>query len=1029
MPTHVRLQPFMRFLIFLCLSLAGTRALALCEHFMDPFKLDPIRRSFNRVERNLGVNILPYCDEAQGAYDLRKIGTDVVQKITQGSSDNYMRDMDYGITKPENKEQLRQALDPFVPGISADDAASRVARGRNNWIVWTAGNDRFWTFLFKTTLGGMDFIKTVSDYPYPRPSQKFPKAHPITRDNRWKELGLVNEPCFTKATGPRSDRWDLWLPKRVSGQGCPPIVTKKMPDGTVVQLADPLEDETLYPGVKTGSRGTTLTWTDAKTHQRKSRYMPVGSYYGYATGVIGLRLFPNPDFTSADAAKWDAQAYYESPAYFYDPSIKRPYRVGMACAFCHVGPNPSRPPADLNNPRWENLSSNPGAQYYWTDRIFDWDYQQNQDNFIVQLLHTYRPGTIDTSLVSSDMINNPRTMNAVYDLPARIKAAIMFNHREVLVGGEKLNKQFSSVTGASPDLKRIYDAQSGQVLSPRVLKDGSDSVGALGALNRVYINIGEYGEEWIQNFIPIIGGPKVTPFTIANAEANSVMWRATENQTPDVALLFLAGSRKDKLEEAPGGAEYAGLKDWNSPEVADGRRIFARNCAACHSSILPDKAYTFFNNPSDPLACVGRNYLNCWNKYWEYAKSEEFKTAMAAKIDELEAAGGHEKDKGFLKDNYLSTELRVPINLVDTDLCSAIATNALAGDIWDNFASSTYKQLPSVGKYTINYPTSSSMTNLTSDESYVVPPTSDNPRGGRGYFRPASLISLWATAPYFQNNTLGRFYWQGTTKARIDSFRDSIDRLLNPKKRGEPVWPGEQTVQYTTSFGDQLPGVMDVTTQASYLKIPKGFIPSKLLWTWIKDAVDREDQQTPDKGIKKDMLGKTAALEYDNPPIAAESLPKPKKKNFFGRLWASVFGGSHSTELSSQDEWGPGDSENGEFIRLGPIPKGTPVNLISNFNLDLIFTNPGKVKDATFALIRALAEVKRSGLDPNSKDALDKFMSIAAEPLLDVSRCKDFVVNRGHYFGTEFSPDKSENGGRGLSVDEKEHLIEFLKHL
>ena len=33
-----------------------------------------------------------------------------------------------------------------------------------------------------------------------------------------------------------------------------------------------------------------------------------------------------------------------------------------------------------------------------------------------------------------------------------------------------------------------------------MLKDGSDSVGALGALNRVYINIGLFSEEWLLHF-------------------------------------------------------------------------------------------------------------------------------------------------------------------------------------------------------------------------------------------------------------------------------------------------------------------------------------------------------------------------------------------------------------------------------------------------------------------------------------------------------------------------------------------------
>ena len=45
----------------------------------------------------------------------------------------------------------------------------------------------------------------------------------------------------------------------------------------------------------------------------------------------------------------------------------------MSCAFCHVGPNPVKPPDNPDTPKWENLSSNVGAQYFWIDRIFDWN--------------------------------------------------------------------------------------------------------------------------------------------------------------------------------------------------------------------------------------------------------------------------------------------------------------------------------------------------------------------------------------------------------------------------------------------------------------------------------------------------------------------------------------------------------------------------------------------------------------------------------------------------------------------------------
>ena len=54
----------------------------------------------------------------------------------------------------------------------------------------------------------------------------------------------------------------------------------------------------------------------------------------------------------------------------------------------------------------------------------------------------------------------------------------------------------------------------------------------------------------------------------------------------------------------------------------------------------------------------------------------------------------------FLKDNYLSAEFRVPVTLTKTNACSPLATNALGGNIWDNFSSHSYKDLPSVGEIT-----------------------------------------------------------------------------------------------------------------------------------------------------------------------------------------------------------------------------------------------------------------------------------------------------------------------------------------
>ena len=54
---------------------------------------------------------------------------------------------------------------------------------------------------------------------------------------------------------------------------------------------------------------------------------------------------------------------------------------------------------------------------------------------LIKLVKTYRPGSMDTSLISTDNINNPRTMNAVYDFVSRMGLARQLWH-EKLAGGE-----------------------------------------------------------------------------------------------------------------------------------------------------------------------------------------------------------------------------------------------------------------------------------------------------------------------------------------------------------------------------------------------------------------------------------------------------------------------------------------------------------------------------------------------------------------------------------------------------------------
>jgi hypothetical protein len=809
-------------------------------------------------------------------------------------------------------------------------------QGRNTWIVWTGGNDRFWDVISVKSAGALDFLKTLSSYPGVNGS----KPLSASRKNRWRYLGLVNEPCFKQADGPDPDRWGLWLDKR--DPNCP-------------SGPDPFEDTQKYPGVKIGARGTTVL----------GRELPVGSFYGWASGIVGLRLFPNPDFDEAAAKNWDPVKYYADPDYYNSSKLIKPYRVGMSCGFCHVGPNPLHPPADPENPKWENLSSNVGAQYFWIDRIFDWD--NDPTSYVFQLFHASKPGTLDTSLVSTDNINNPRTMNAVYSLRPRFDRALLAG-RETLAGGGRNNKQFNEIVkpddpqlgwltklcqpAAFCDSPSTSQVPSPTVFSPRVLKDGSDSVGGLGALNRVYLNIGLFSEEWLLHFNALVGGKTTSPIEIAVARKNSTYWLSTEQQTVNMALFFLKSTDPQRLKDAPGGPARL-TKD--QALLNRGKLVFAERCARCHSSKLPP-----LPAGKDPGGCAGPNYYTangdtgCWNQYWAFTKTDDFKKQMRAIVV---------KDD-FLQDNFLSSEFRVPVTLLETNACSPLATNAIRNNIWDNFSSETYKQLPAVGDFTYYHPvTGAAMI-------YQMP------AGGRGYTRPASLISLWSTAPFLLNNSVGRldpldpndpddlYNPNPGVDERMASFQNSIEQMLWPERRVHDEEIGGKMPRSKMN-GMQLPSAIARTTTTSFLRVPKGYLPDAL-----------------------------------------QGLIGPLEKIF------------------------PFLLHNGE-VEIGPIPAGTPVNLIAN--IDLLgegLSGAAKAQhdiDVAKLLINIKSALKAVPTSAPDRDAQAKKIFLERDlvnQLMKFSKCPDYIVNRGHYFGTSYFQDADEPG---LGDSDKLALIEFLK--
>src|SRR6185503_6053345 len=287
--------------------------------------------------------------------------------------------------------------------------------GRNTWNLWSGGNQHFWNHVAQDSFGLMDLLKMLDN-------RKFP------RGERFKTLGLVNEPGFRAATKP--DEYGLWLDEQVEPE----------PAG--------IDDK----------------------------------IYGKSSGVLGFRLFPNPQFNDEARKQWDGARFMNDPSYYNNNRLVRPYRVGVACGSCHISPNPSNPPADPENPRWENLASAIGNQYIREGKVFAPNVEKG--GFFYEELAAQPPGTSDTSRIATDHINNPNAINPIFLLGERLK----------MTETEKL----SGETLKAPATAAVTNV-------PHVLKDGADSIGIVGATLRVYVNIGMYSQHWLQQHNALIG--------------------------------------------------------------------------------------------------------------------------------------------------------------------------------------------------------------------------------------------------------------------------------------------------------------------------------------------------------------------------------------------------------------------------------------------------------------------------------------------------------------------------------------------
>jgi hypothetical protein len=572
--------------------------------------------------------------------------------------------------------------------------------------------------------------------------------HTVPRSERWEKIGLINDPDCVPADKP--DQYGLRI--------------DRMKDGA-------------------------LTWDP--------------EVFGFSSGVVGLQLFKNKNF---DAKKWSIDKYLEDAS-----SVEPPYHVGMACTVCHTAFNPNRPPKDPANPKWENLDSHIGSQYFREGMLFGYDIPKN--TFAWQYLYHQSPGTSETTRFPTDFINGPILINSIYRLNDRLKLA----HTERITPEQKQMMQSINRHVGLPENEAIGGTSTEPTYqSPRVLSTGADSMGLVIAATRVYVNEGSGYKDWFPtwalNPYDLKGsqqrGFKQSEFDILGKirQDPKSPWMQTEARMPNMALYLSTHDGfplKDAIEaEGRGGKNGKDYLTTDAGVLRKGKIAFADHCARCHSSKKPD------NLPEEAEA---------QKKAWrEFVLRDD-----------------------FLTDNFLSDDERYSCSELGTHIARSLSPN------WD--AGGGYGQMSSLG-FKLNQEGAEQVFDHDKDGK---PIPLYNPLTGKHdikftakklFYRTPTLVSIWATAPYLHNNSVGIYNGDPSLAARMAAYQDGMTKLLWPERR---LGVGSMLVTTEEStLPDFFPNLIKVMPEFSDLpgldldliKVPKGTPVNLIMNLHAKDV-------------------------------------------------------------------------------------------------------------------------------------------------------------------------------------------------
>jgi mono/diheme cytochrome c family protein len=263
---------------------------------------------------------------------------------------------------------------------------------------------------------------------------------------------------------------------------------------------------------------------------------------GEPSGVVGIRELPNPAF---DPGKPPGAG-------------NSPFLFGVSCAGCHAGLNPASPPADPNHPTWDDITLTMGNQYLQAGRIFEANLPESSPEW--QVFHTWAPGTVDTTAIENDGINNPGIITQFFHFGDRPYFTV--HQSGLLLNG--------------------HGVVNGQ--AHRAGQGGEDDVGCQLAATRVYFNIGMCAAECMLPHLQNGPGGSQTPIDLTECAAACADFDREQADVPDLCAFFNdhALTPPPRLADAPGGQAHLDLH-----AARRGAKVFARACADCHSNGQP----------------------------------------------------------------------------------------------------------------------------------------------------------------------------------------------------------------------------------------------------------------------------------------------------------------------------------------------------------------------------------------------------------------------------------------------------------